>query len=347
MKLLNITNRKRESYQVSFRHSLLLECALGIAAVTNTPLHDSMEKSKAYWSNLRGNVSAELEAALDYVEKHNTWKTLLQLCHYHHCEDLLEFLSFIEELEDSQLKFFSLPYLGKEMQERRKLASEGDMVACRDLMEGTSEHNFFPKYIQFICETDTVQLKNHLKTVMTKWYEEIVQPSELEICEMLERDVASKQEMGKKLTSEQLVEWATGGIDYRAEPNVQEVLLVPQQIYRPWNIEADKEGTKIFYYPVADESIASNDRYTPDHFLVAKYKALGDEARLRMVKLLSEKECTLQELTGLLDLGKSTIHHHLKILRAAKLVDSKDGVYTLRKQAVHHMEDDLQRYLDR
>lgn len=347
MKLLNITNRKRESYQVSFRHSILLECALGIAAVTNTPLQDSMEKSKVYWSNLRGNLSPELQDALDYVEKQNTWKTLLQLCHYHHCKDLQEFLSFIEELDDSQLKFYSLPFLGKELQEMRRQASEGDKEGCLGLIEATKEHNFFPNYIQFVCETETTHLKNHLKTVMTKWYEEMVQPSEREICKMLQRDVASKREMGEKLASEQLVEWATGGIDYRAEPNVQEVLLIPQQIYRPWNIEADMEGTKIFYYSVADESIASNDRYTPDHFLVAKYKALGDEARLRMVKLLSEKECTLQELTGLLDLGKSTIHHHLKILRAAKLVDSKDGVYTLRKQALAFMEEDLQRYLDR
>ncbi|WP_404460513.1 ArsR/SmtB family transcription factor [Sutcliffiella horikoshii] len=347
MKLLNITNRKRESYQVSFRHSILLECALGIAAVTNTPLHDSMEKSKVYWSNLRENLSPELQAALDYVEKHNTWKTLLQLCHYHHCENLQGFLSFIEELEDSQLKFYSLPYLGNELQEMRRGASEGDKEGCLGLMEATKEHNFFPDYIQFVCESDTAKLKVHLKTVMTKWYEEFVQPSELEICEILQRDVASKREMGEKLTSEQLVEWATGGIDYRAEPNVQEVLLVPQQIYRPWNIEADMEGMKIFYYPVSDESIAPDDRYTPDHFLVAKYKALGDEARLKMVKHMVEKKCTLQELTSLLDLGKSTIHHHLKILRAAKLVDSRDGVYTLRKQALTFMEDDLQRYLDR
>ncbi|WP_339148779.1 MULTISPECIES: metalloregulator ArsR/SmtB family transcription factor [unclassified Sutcliffiella] len=347
MKLLSITNRKRESYQVSFRHSILLECALGIAVVTNTPLHDSLEKTKHYWSNLRGNLSPELQDNLDYVEKHNTWKALLQLCHYHHCEDFHEFLSFIEELEDSQLKFYSLPYLGKELQDMRRQASKGDKHPCRSLMEATKEHSFFPKYIQWICESDTAQLKSHLKIVMIKWYEEFVQPSEREICEMLKRDVASKEEKLNKLSTEQLVEWATGGIEYRAEPNVQEVMLVPQQIYRPWNIEADMEGTKIFYYPVADESIAPNDRYTPDHFLVAKYKALGDEARLRIVKHLSEKECTLQELTGLLEVGKSTIHHHLKILRAAKLVDSKDGVYTLRKQAVSLIEEDLQRYLDR
>ncbi len=347
MKLLNITNRKRESYQVSFRHSVLLECALGIAAVTNTRLHDSMEKSRGYWSNLRDNLSPELQGALDYVEKHNTWKALLQLCHYHHCEDLPEFLSFIEELEGSQLKFYSLPYLGKECQKRRRQASEGDIEASHALVEATKDHNFFPNYIKFICEIDIILLKNHLITVMAKWYEEFVQPSARDICEMLERDVSSKQEMGKKLKPELLVEWATGGIEYRAEPNVQEVLLIPQQIYRPWNIEADMEGSKIFYYPVADESIAPNDRYTPDHFLVAKYKALGDEARLRIVKHLSEKECTLQELTGLLEVGKSTIHHHLKILRAAKLVDGKDGIYSLRKPALDLMENDLQGYLNR
>lgn len=347
MKLLNITNRKRESYQVSFRHSILLECALGIAAVTNTPLYDSMEKSKVYWKTIRGNLSLELQAALNYVEKQNTWKTLLQLCHYHHCDDLQEFLSFIEELEGSQLKFYSLPYLGNGMQEMRKQASEGNKKACDNMMETTSEHNFFPKYIQFIFESETPQLKNYLKSVMTKWYEEFVQPSEQEIGEILKRDVASKEEMLKNFTSEQLVEWATGGIEYRAEPNVQEVLLIPQQIYRPWNIEADMEGTKIFFYPVADESIAPNDRYTPDHFLAAKYKALGDEARLRIVKHLSEKECTLQELTGFLEVGKSTIHHHLKILRAAKLVDSNDGVYTLRKQALDLMGEEMQRYLNR
>ena len=48
----------------------------------------------------------------------------------------------------------------------------------------------------------------------------------------------------------------------------------------------------------------------------SKHKALGDEARLRIVKMLFEKERTLQEITERLQLGKSTVHHHLKLLRA-------------------------------
>ena len=58
----------------------------------------------------------------------------------------------------------------------------------------------------------------------------------------------------------------------------------------------------------------------------SKHKALGDEARLRIVKMLFEKERTLQEITERLQLGKSTVHHHLKLLRAAKLVDIHDEI---------------------
>ena len=70
----------------------------------------------------------------------------------------------------------------------------------------------------------------------------------------------------------------------------------------------------MFHYPIANESIPPEDTYTPSYFLVLKHKALGDEARLRIVKILFEKERTLQEITERLQLGKSTIHHHLKLL---------------------------------
>ena len=49
--------------------------------------------------------------------------------------------------------------------------------------------------------------------------------------------------------------------------------------------------------------------------------------------MLFEKERTLQEITERLQLGKSTVHHHLKLLRAAKLVDIHDGKYVLRKKS--------------
>ena len=72
----------------------------------------------------------------------------------------------------------------------------------------------------------------------------------------------------------------------------------------------------------------------------SKHKALGDEARLRIVKCCL-KRTYITGNNGKIVLGKSTVHHHLKLLRAAKLVDIHDGKYVLRKKAVQSLAKEL------
>lgn len=140
----------------------------------------------------------------------------------------------------------------------------------------TSDNPFFPRYIEFISKSDVRQLKKHLNAVMTGWYETVIKKESENLNTFLQTDYQTKMLMAEKMTPEELVEWSTGGISYLPEPSVDNVLLIPQYIYRPWNIEADIEGTKVFYYPIANESISPDDRYTPDNFLIHKHKALGD-----------------------------------------------------------------------
>ncbi len=137
---------------------------------------------------------------------------------------------------------------------------------------------------------------------------------------------------------EALVEWATGGVRYPPEPGVRRVLLIPHTVYRPWTIQADAEQTKILYYPVSDESLyGDSDPYRPPHMLVQMLKALADEHRLRIVKLLAEQECSLQELTDKLSLAKSTVHHHLSMLRSAQLVGTSGDKYALKPAALDRL----------
>jgi len=50
------------------------------------------------------------------------------------------------------------------------------------------------------------------------------------------------------------------------------------------------------------------------------FKAMADESRLRLVHALSRNSFNVQELTAIIQLGQSTISHHLKTLQSAGIV---------------------------
>lgn len=345
MDVLNLTSRKRETYKIILDYSVLWECALGIAAITNTPIIKTLEQPLDYWDDIKSSLSKDLLDHLDYVEKNNTWKALLQLLHKKRFSDMSEFASYIQDVPDYELKFICLPFIGMNFQDIRYKAALGEESAINEMKLLTSDNPFFPRYIDFIGRSDVKHLKSHLIGVMQGWYETVIKKDLDKLHTILRTDHETKIEMLEKLSPEELVEWTTGGVSYKPEPSVSNVLLIPQYIYRPWNIEADLEDTKVFYYSVANESISPNDRYTPNNFLVLKHKALGDEIRLRIVKLLFEEDRTLQDITNQLNIAKSTIHHHLKILRAAKLVEISDSKYSLKKLAVELLAEELDLFL--
>jgi ArsR family transcriptional regulator len=60
--------------------------------------------------------------------------------------------------------------------------------------------------------------------------------------------------------------------------------------------------------------------------LVTLFKALGDRSRIRIVRMLQERQLCVCEVREILGLSNSTVSKHLSILRAADIVvDEKDG----------------------
>jgi len=58
------------------------------------------------------------------------------------------------------------------------------------------------------------------------------------------------------------------------------------------------------------------------------FKALSDETRLRILKLLLKKELCVCEIEAALDLPQSKVSRHLTVLRSASLVeDRREGVW--------------------
>jgi ArsR family transcriptional regulator len=61
----------------------------------------------------------------------------------------------------------------------------------------------------------------------------------------------------------------------------------------------------------------------------ALYRLLGDDARLRLLRLLARERLNVSELTGILGIAQSGVSRHLGLLKDARLVgEEREGGYT-------------------
>lgn len=75
------------------------------------------------------------------------------------------------------------------------------------------------------------------------------------------------------------------------------------------------------------------------------FKALSNESRLKLLGVLAQRECSVEELAALLDLKPPTVSHHLAKLKALNLVSlSPQGnthLYRLNLEQLQHLSRDL------
>jgi DNA-binding transcriptional ArsR family regulator len=79
--------------------------------------------------------------------------------------------------------------------------------------------------------------------------------------------------------------------------------------------------------------------------LLAFFKAMANESRLRIVGLLAERERSVQELAELLGVSEPTVSHHLAMLKGLGLVTARsEGVthwHALRPEALHEFSKSM------
>jgi len=67
--------------------------------------------------------------------------------------------------------------------------------------------------------------------------------------------------------------------------------------------------------------------YPPEEQLLAFFKALAEANRLKIIGLLAQKRCSVEELASLLGLKPSTVSHHLTKLSEVGLVSARAESY--------------------
>lgn len=85
--------------------------------------------------------------------------------------------------------------------------------------------------------------------------------------------------------------------------------------------------------------------HTELNWLLNFFKALANENRLKILAILANRECSVEELAALLKLREPTVTHHLAIMKSVDLVEMRvDGnthLHRLNFKAVEAMSKDI------
>jgi len=101
------------------------------------------------------------------------------------------------------------------------------------------------------------------------------------------------------------------------EPGVSRVLLIPSLAIAPIVHRFDHHELQIICHPVTP---AVGEPDAPPPILLQLTRALGDERRLRILRMLATDRLTAVELAERLDTSLTTLAHHLGLLRGAGLL---------------------------
>jgi len=316
--------------------------------------HD-YEVGSGWFEAVRAKAGPDLLKALELLgsECHHVWKHLLGLAY--DCEpprDVPGFIEYVAATEPLELRLHLIGYYRRDFRRKTPLdvilqAAEGDPEAQKQYLKTSfPEEGDWRELLHRLFSLDAEETKAILLDILQRWYDRVFRDYEPQLMPILQRDAEAKRALKQTMSLERLIETATNGLEYVPEPGHRRVLLIPSYVMRPWNELSEYQDIAIFCYPVADENVAEDSNVPPVR-LVRLYKALADERRLRILKMLMSRSYSLQEISDEFGVAKTTMHHHLGILRTAGLVRarSNEKLYSLRQNCLSDVSELLDAYL--
>jgi DNA-binding transcriptional ArsR family regulator len=255
--------------------------------------------------------------------------------------DVPAFLKHLRQTDPDEIRLHLAQFYARETRRATPVsvirsASGGDSDA-RDEFLRTSHPEWEPwtRYLRNVLDMDGETYKAELLEVLEAWAERVWKPESLTIMPIIERDAEVKRELQRELPLDRFVTTATNGVEFAPRPGVDRVVMVPSFVNRPLVTYNELGETLLIIYPVADESVSA-DADAPPLRLVRLSKALGDEKRLRILRALADGEKSLVELADMFGVPKTSMHHHMIVLRSAGLVAVGVGQkrYRLRTETV-------------
>jgi DNA-binding transcriptional ArsR family regulator len=358
MKVKDYTVERKSAVSISVKYSSALDLLLSLWIVAETecgtPLGD-LDIEDDFFDGLLADLSPDTRDRLALTPSGGTWISLVTLLpEAGEGQTIEEFLTFLSEYDPIELRHKMISMYQDFDEDERDIvadAAEGLPGAVDRALElnafSTTDAKAWRETLRYLLELEPEETARVLLTTLTEVHEQSFKTHEAEFRQYLEADFKSKRSMARRLSPERLVEIATNGISIEDRHVATPVLLMPSMVSRPWVVLAEGVDGLIMAYPVSDRTLTS-DPDAPPPWLVKLHKALGDERRLKILRRLAQGDAGLVELAKEADVAKSTLHHHMMMLRAAGLVKvhmGGDKQYSLRDETLPEAATYLNHYI--
>jgi DNA-binding transcriptional ArsR family regulator len=183
-----------------------------------------------------------------------------------------------------------------------------------------------PNVATMLADPDAARVE--LAHGLRVWEAAVFAPERPRVVPALARQVRELERQRAQLPLDEFIRVAMHNVEWQRHVGLRRIIFAPSYFSGPAVFYHFRRGTLTFCLPVQPalmhEADAPADPLDPNDELLGFFMALGDPTRLRILRLLSEREMYLTELAEHLYLTKATTKHHMVKLRAAQLVTLYD-----------------------
>ena len=227
-------------------------------------------------------------------------------------------------------------------------AIRGDRSAQREFRRTSfPDVGYLRETLRYILSKEPAEIQIEFAALVGRWHDEVHGLGEAEFVRTAEASMAAFRRTTGGLPLEQVVETAATGLTFVPETGQTSVVLLPTVAIRPlWTVN-DHRTSNIFAFSAPSPD---GGRIDPPARLVALGKAIGDETRLRILRELATAPATPPDLADRMGIPRTSLLHHLRILRDADLIavqvhDSAYHQYHVRDEHFGEVERLLEDYL--
>ena len=228
-------------------------------------------------------------------------------------------------------------------------AIKGNVRARSELRKALAVNPPARQGLDRLFTTAPKAMQREVASVVEDWAARVSPAFAARSTALVERDIEPKEGLLRVTSPRDALRVFTKGVDIDPTEWATEVVVVPTVALRPFMAPVESGTRLIVLCSIADETLDAEPG-APPRRLVQAAAALGDELRLRILHELKTGDFTATQLAERLGVDRTSLHHHLGILRSAGLLAVRaEGVqswrYALRAEGIAAATDALAGYL--